>query len=238
MIKRTICMAAVVLTACSEPAPAPEADSQQQAPQASVEQQQTPLTDPQQIERRCHDYTVPATEQADACATLIGLYGDATANRSFLALAYLARGTAHVRTGDATRAEPDYREAIRLDSIPIDSGQKEVPLYNDRCWARAVAKIDLDAALADCNEALRLRPDFVPALDSRAFVHMRGERFREAIADYDAAIMGSPQNPWSLYGRGIAKLRLGDTVGAQTDIAASKAVQDVAPEFAAYGFTP
>jgi tetratricopeptide (TPR) repeat protein len=238
MIKRTICMAAIMLTACSEPAPAPEADSQQPAPQASAEQQPAPLADPQQIERRCHDYTVPATEQADACTTLIGLYGDATANRSFLALAYLARGTAHVHMGDATRAEPDYREAIRLDSIPIDGGQKEVPLYNDRCWARAVAKIDLDAALADCNEALKLRPDFVPALDSRAFVHMRGDRFREAMADYDAAIKGSPQNPWSLYGRGIAKLRLGDTAGAQADIAASKAVQDVASEFAAYGFIP
>ena len=105
MIKRTICMAAIVLTACSEPAPAPEADSQQPAPQASAEEQKAPpLADPQQIERRCHDYAVPATEQIDACATLIGLYGEATANRSFLALAYLARGTAHVRTGDATRA--------------------------------------------------------------------------------------------------------------------------------------
>jgi tetratricopeptide (TPR) repeat protein len=225
MIKRTICMAAIVLTACSEPAPAPQA-----TPAAPV--------DPQQVERSCHDYAVAATEQVEACTTLIGLYGDATANRGLLALAYLARGTAHVRAGDPTRAEPDYREAIRLDSIPIDSGERDVPMYNDRCWARAVAKIDLDAALADCNEALRLMPDFVPALDSRAFVHMRGGRFREAITDYDDAIAGSPQDPYSLYGRGIAKMRVGDTEGAQADIAASKAVQDVAPEFAAYGFAP
>jgi tetratricopeptide (TPR) repeat protein len=227
MIKRMIFMAAV-LTACSEPAPAPQADAQQAAP----------LADPQQIERSCHDYVLPAAEQVTACTTLIGLYGDATANRGLLALAYLARGTAHLRSGDRAGAQPDYREAIRLDSIPIDSGEREVPLYNDRCWARAVAMIDLDAALADCNEALRLRPDFVPALDSRAFVHMRGGRFRDAITDYDAAIKGSPRDPYSLYGRGIAKLRVGDTAGAQTDIAASKDVQDVAPEFTAYGLTP
>ena len=50
-----------------------------------------------------------------------------TANRGRLALAYLSRGTAHMRSGNRTLAEPDYREAIRLDSIPIDSGEKEVP---------------------------------------------------------------------------------------------------------------
>ena len=81
-------------------------------------------------------------------------------------------------------------------------------------------------------------PDFVPALDSRAFLHLRGGRFQEAIADYDTAIMGSPQDSWSLYGRGIAKMRMGDAPGAQADIEASKAVQDVAAEFAAYGLTP
>jgi tetratricopeptide (TPR) repeat protein len=228
MIKRTICVAAAMLMACSEPSPAPQVDAQQPAPEVN----------PQQVERTCHDYAVAAAEQLAACTALIGLYGDSTANRGLLALAYLARGTAHLRSGNRTGAQPDYLEAIRLDSIPIDSGEREVPLYNDRCWARAVAMIELDAALADCNEALRLRPDFVPALDSRAFVHMRGGRFREAITDYDAAITGIPKDPYSLYGRGIAKLRVGDTAGAQADIAASKEVQDVAPEFTAYGLTP
>jgi tetratricopeptide (TPR) repeat protein len=224
MRTRAIFLAAV-LTACSEPAPEPT------PPQANV--------DPQQVEFQCNNFSSMPAEQVDACTALIGLYGEATdANRGRLALAYLSRGTAYKREGDQTRAETDYREAIRLHSIPIDNGEKEVLTYNDRCWARAVAMIDLDAALADCNEALRLMPDFVPALDSRAFLHLRGGRFQEAIADYDAAIMGSPQDSWSLYGRAIARMRMGDTQGAQADIEASKAVQDVAAEFAAYGFTP
>jgi tetratricopeptide (TPR) repeat protein len=222
MRKRVMCLAAV-LAACSDPAPEP-------TPQANV--------DPQQIEFQCGDYSAMPAEQVEACTTLIGLYGDATDNRSRLALAYLSRGTAHKRSGDGARAEPDYREAIRLHSIPIDSGEREVLTLNDRCWARAVAMIDLDAALDDCNEALRLMPDFVPALDSRAFLHLRGGRFQEAITDYDAAIQGSPQDSWSLYGRGIAKLRMGDSAGGQADIEASKGVQDVAAEFAAYGFAP
>ena len=224
MRKRVMCLAAV-LAACSDPAPEPVP-----APQANV--------DPQQLEFQCGDYSSMPAEQVEACTSLIGLYGDATANRSRLALAYLSRGTAHKRSGDGARAEPDYREAIRLHSIPIDAGEREVLNLNDRCWARAVAMIDLDAALGDCNEALMLMPDFVPALDSRAFLHLRGGRFQDAITDYDAAIKGSPQDSWSLYGRGIAKLRLGDSAGGQADIEASKGVQDVAAEFAAYGFAP
>jgi tetratricopeptide (TPR) repeat protein len=220
MRKRAICLAAV-LAACNESAPEPQVN-----------------VDPQLVEQSCNDYALEAAQQVEACTTLITLYGDATANRARLAIAYLARGTAHMRSRDRARAEPDYREAIRLNSIPIDNGEKEVPAYNDRCWTRAIAMIDLDAALADCNEALRLRPDFVPALDSRAFVHMRSGRYQDALADYDAAIMGSPQDSWSLYGRGIAKMRVGDSAGGQADIEASKAVQDVAAEFAAYGFAP
>ena len=226
MRTRVMCLAAI-LAACSDPAPEPAPAPE---PQANA--------DPQLIEFQCGDYSSMPAEQVEACTTLIGLYGDATDNRSRLALAYLARGTAHKRAGDQARAEPDYREAIRLHSIPIDAGEREVLNLNDRCWARAVAMIDLDGALADCNEALRLMPDFVPALDSRAFLHLRGGRFQDAITDYDVAIMGSPQDSWSLYGRGIAKLRMGDSAGGQADIEASKTVQDVAPEFAAYGFAP
>ena len=33
---------------------------------------------------------------------------------------------------------------------------KDVEAYNNRCWARTVIG-DLQAALKDCNEALRLR---------------------------------------------------------------------------------
>jgi tetratricopeptide (TPR) repeat protein len=224
MRTRAILLAAV-LAACGEPTPEPTAPVE-----ANV--------DPQLIELMCGDFSSMPAEQIQSCTSLIDLYDDASQNRSRLALAYLTRGTAHKRAGDAARAETDYREAIRLHTIPIESGEREVINYNDRCWARAVSGIDLDQALADCNEALRLMPDFVPALDSRAFLHLRGGRFQEAIADYDTAIMGSPQDSWSLYGRAIAKMRLGDAQGAQADIEASKAVQDVAAEFAAYGLAP
>jgi tetratricopeptide (TPR) repeat protein len=217
-MKRTILLAACLL-ACAEAA---------NAAQATL----------QQVDRRCHDYALRAPEQIGACAAMIRLLGDSTVNRPQAVLAYLARATGYARAGDRMRSEPDFREAVRLASIPIDGGERDPISYNDRCWARAVANIDLDAALADCNEALQLRPDFMPAVDSRAFIHMRRGRFREAIADYDTVLKDNPRNQYSLYGRGIAKLRSGDTAGGQADIAASKEVQDVSAEFTAYGFAP
>jgi hypothetical protein len=37
---------------------------------------------------------------------------------------------------------------------------------------------DLQAALKDCNEALRLRPNFVDALDSRGLVNLKSGQTR------------------------------------------------------------
>ena len=62
-----------------------------------------------------------------------------------------------------------------------------VAAWNSRCWTRAVIG-QLQAALSDCNEALRLRPDFANALDRRGFVHLQSGRYDHAIADYDAAL--------------------------------------------------
>jgi hypothetical protein len=40
----------------------------------------------------------------------------------------------------------------------------------------------------------------------------------------------------SLYGRGMAKLKTGDTVGGNVDIAAAKAIKpEIAEEYAGYG---
>ena len=76
--------------------------------------------------------------------------------------------------------------------------------YNNRCWARTVIG-DLQAALKDCNEALRLRPNFVDALDSRGLLNLKSGQAKNAIADFDAALKINPRLTSSLYGRGLAK---------------------------------
>ena len=190
---------------------------------------------PQEVERSCNDYTIAPAQQIASCTSILGLYGALSGNQGLAAVAHLARGVAYARSGDLARAAEDYREAIRIDGAAI-TGQRDAVFLNDRCWARAVAMIELDTALADCNEALRLMPGFAAALDSRAFLHLKQGQFREAIADYDAALKAIPKDPYSLYGRGIAKARAGDSAGANADIAAGTSLQKgIAEEFAAYG---
>src|SRR5215470_9323016 len=91
-----------------------------------------------------------------------------------------------------------------------------------------------DAALPDCNEALRLDPKSPEAFDSRAFVYLRMGKFDRAIADYSAALARDAKRAESLYGRGLAKRRQGDAVG-DADIAAAKAIRpDIVEEYARY----
>ena len=57
---------------------------------------------------------------------------------------------------------------------------------------------------------MKLKPDYVNALDSRGFVRLRAGQYDNAIADYDAALKLEPNKVASLYGRGMAKRRKGD----------------------------
>jgi tetratricopeptide (TPR) repeat protein len=95
------------------------------------------------------------------------------------------------------------------------------------------------AALADCNAALKIQPDFADALDTRGFVYMKLGQTDNAIRDYDAALRADPKLAGSLYGRGVAKVRKGDRNGGNADIAAAKEIRkDIAEEFARYGLRP
>jgi tetratricopeptide (TPR) repeat protein len=91
-------------------------------------------------------------------------------------------------------------------------------------------------ALADCNEALRLRPSSAEALDSRGLVHLKLNRAAEAVTDYDAALRVDSRRAHSLYGRGLAKQKTGDAAGGVADINAAQAIQaDIDATFASYG---
>jgi tetratricopeptide (TPR) repeat protein/predicted aspartyl protease len=134
----------------------------------------------------------------------------------------------HVEIGELYMEADHLPAAIAQLSKWIDSRDNEdvrMPwALKERCWARAITGQELDKALSDCNKALRLgskTPDF---LDSRALVYLRLGNYDRAIEDYDAALAGQPKIAWSHYGRGIAKLRKGDTAAGQADIAAAVAL--------------
>jgi tetratricopeptide (TPR) repeat protein len=144
-----------------------------------------------------------------------------------LAATFKTRATVYFYNRDYDRAIEDYGQAIKLD--PLDS-----EIFDNRCWTYATVN-KLQEALKDCNESLRLRPNFAPTLDTLGFVYLKLGQFDRAIATYDSALQIEPKSVYSLYGRGMAKLKTGNSAAGQADIAASKAIKDVAAEMAGYG---
>jgi len=180
----------------------------------------------------------------------------------------MARGELYLRKGDAAHADQDFDAAAklapndqsyalrranaderagRLDAAigVLDTyaaghptGTLLYSLDNARCWMRATHNVKLDLALADCNAALTLKPDYAAALDSRGFVELRMGRLAASIADYTAALALMPKSAETLYGRGLAETRKGDQAAAQADIAAAVAIDPkVVAEFGGYGLT-
>lgn len=178
---------------------------------------------------------------------------------------YDNRGVAYVLMGDYDRGLQDFDTAITLQPKNIGAhfnraltyermgrftealvgiqhvlalGLRSGAVYRARCSIRL--KIGhLDEALADCQEAVRHQPRNPEFLDTLAFVHLRRKSDVQARATYDTALALAPWQPIALYGRGIAKRRMGDIASGDADIAAARAIQpDVAQRFSGYGVQP
>lgn len=152
--------------------------------------------------------------------------------------------------GDYPAAMDQLDQWLREHSLPNDQARG----LNERCWVRAMTNRDLHAALDDCNHALSLRPyspeetgsivrhslsDDPDTLDSRGLVYLRLGSLDDAIHDYDSALRVNPNMPSSLYGRGIAELRLGEGAKGHADLAAAgKLDGGIAKRFTDMGLPP
>jgi tetratricopeptide (TPR) repeat protein len=144
--------------------------------------------------------------------------------------AYFDRGIVYNRLERFPEAIADYGEVLRLRPTPI--------VYNNRCFL--LARLNrLDEALEDCESAVLLNtgnPSTI--LDSRGYVYFRMGQFARAIEDYDAALMHRPDLTWSLYGRGVAKLKLMDASGRADMEAAARIDPLIAEKMAPLGVAP
>jgi len=163
-------------------------------------------------------------QQISACTAVIQSGKDSPKQQS---ITYRTRGSAYFYKSDYERAIQDYTQAVKLDPQNAEA-------FDNRCWTNATTN-KLQDALKDCNESLRLRPNFASTTDTLGFVYLKLGQFDRAIATYSAALQIDPKSVYSLYGRGMAKLKTGDTAGGEADIAASKAIKDVSAEMAGYG---
>ena len=132
----------------------------------------------------------------------------------------------------------DFVTAL-ADQDALVSQNNTAEALNGRCWVRAVWGKQLNLALADCNEALKQKPDEAHFLDSRALIYFRLGRYTDAINDCDRALAIAPWSAATAYVRGVAKLRTGDTAAANADIATAKGLDPgIAEEYAGYGISP
>lgn len=125
------------------------------------------------------------------------------------------RAEARIRSGDEAGARADYallRQAAAGDPV----------LFNNICWSQATLGFDLEQALADCEAALANLAEAEFVIDSRAMVLLHLGRYEAAKADYETALAGAPNQVPSLYGRGLARLALGDA-GGREDIDRARA---------------
>jgi tetratricopeptide (TPR) repeat protein len=114
---------------------------------------------------------------------------------------------------------------------------------NARCRIRALEGAELPLAVKDCNAALgrtdKSNPFYAKIADSRGLVFLRMGEYDKSIADYNASLKIDAKNAWSLYGRGIAKLRKQETSAGEADIAQATAIWPrVGEEFKHRGIVP
>jgi tetratricopeptide (TPR) repeat protein len=142
--------------------------------------------------------------------------------------------------GDAYRAKRDFDQAEVSYGHAIDMSKGDIYAWRHRCLTRAIIGKDFEAALADCNQAMKLTskdPDSLAwVLSDRGFAQYRMKRYREAIQDCDAAIAHGATIAGPFYVRGLAKRALGDASASDDIDIANKIAPEIAQKtYAAYG---
>lgn len=144
----------------------------------------------------------------------------------------------HFNRGQALQEMESYSRAIadydRADALVPNNAT----ILNGRCWARALWGRQLDRALADCEAALRIG-DSPHIVDSRGMVKLGLGDNAGAYEDFNAAWTRDSSLVTSLYGRGLAQIRLGREAEGRADLAAALALDpEAAANYVLAGQTP
>ncbi|WP_176630160.1 tetratricopeptide repeat protein [Desulfolutivibrio sulfoxidireducens] len=147
--------------------------------------------------------------------------------------------------GEKNRAAEDYAEAARALaagdtagaskalSRVIESGQTPPALLVTALFSRGAiyhAKGNLDAALADYDRALDLRPDFAEVYVNRGNARYSKGNKAGALSDFDRAVELSPFSALGFNNRGYYHLAEGDPVKATDDFDRALDLSPKSPE--------
>ena len=130
-----------------------------------------------------------------------------------------------------------YADAIRIVDAALQRTPGDAALLASRCWLRMEGNIELPQALADCEAALRTDPNQPVAAGALARLYLRLQRWIEAEHAFDDLVQrGTRSESNALYGRGIARIRLGSGVAGERDRRdARRRKFDVADDFIRFG---
>jgi tetratricopeptide (TPR) repeat protein len=94
---------------------------------------------------------------------------------------------------------------------------------------------DLNHALEDYNEAIHLKPDYLPAFYNRGLVLMDEGEYDRALDDFAVVLKHDPENPLALFRRGQALLKKGNIEAGDAALAAARAIKPDIAEVIARG---
>jgi tetratricopeptide (TPR) repeat protein len=141
--------------------------------------------------------------------------------------AFNQRGILYLELKKYDLAARDFSESAKVNPNTNTNNENSLTVAKslaNRCLALTLAG-QFQTALADCNEAQRLVPDWDNPLRGRGLIYLKMGNLEQALAEYEAALKLDGKSPYSLYGRGVVKLRRGDVTGGNMDIAAAKAIK-------------
>lgn len=192
----------------------------------------------------CNNPRSPAAERIEACKSIVspgdlggldaladayrrgGDYADALStidraisespdeNRAARTYFTTERAVMNIQQGNRNVVEAAKAQIAALEPDTQD-------LYANRCWLRAVAGVEMDQALEDCNKALAMDPKDSGTMNWLALVHLKLGKWDACVLDTSDALRHSHQ-PSSFYLRGYCKQQMGDRAGATTDVDAAK----------------
>ena len=173
----------------------------------------------------CNKRTATPTTIIQYCAFALQSGVGNSAGRVHLEIvgdALYRMGVAYRRSGNSELAARHFVLAVQAIDQAITSSPNDPDLRKGRCWFKAVQGEDLNGALADCDEAMKLGPGNAAITEYRGFALFRLGRYQEALEAYNTALTLKTDNPDAQFMRGMVKKKLGDASGGDSDFASAK----------------
>ena len=159
----------------------------------------------QAAQNTCHDDEAIIRARFSACSTAIDL-GAAPASGATaddMTSALLTRTQIHIHMEDYSHAIADADRAATYV-------EKFTRVHHARCWARGLAGVELDVALAACNRSFEIHWSDTETYNARGLVYLRLENWEAAYKDFNQ-IAEYRFHAYAQYGAGLAQLAMGNT---------------------------